>query len=86
MITGERTGKPETLIEADSFPFEFVSDLAEVESWRKEVYRPIYHMHKWWATRLGSIFRAALLACNMPVSADLEKEFYHRHEFQGRSL
>ena len=40
------------LIESGSFPFEFVSELAEMESWRKEVYRPIYHIHKWWAKRL----------------------------------
>lgn len=27
----------------DGFPFEALSEVAEVESWRKEVYRPIYH-------------------------------------------
>ena len=37
-----------------AFPFEAISRAAEVESWRKEVWRPIYHMHKWWAQRLGS--------------------------------
>ena len=39
-----------------SFPFEEISEVAEIESWRKEVHRPIYHMHKWWARRLGSVF------------------------------
>src|SRR3990172_10727233 len=28
-------------IEDPAFPFEFFSDIAELESWRKEVYRPI---------------------------------------------
>jgi putative DNA methylase len=48
-------------IESDDFPFEWLSDVAEAESWRKEVHRPIYHLHKWWAQRLGSVFRAAIL-------------------------
>src|SRR5438128_1021680 len=49
------------LIESDKFPIEIVSQLAELESWRKEVHRPIYHIHKWWVKRLGSVFRAMLL-------------------------
>ncbi len=44
-------------IEKD-FPFEFIDQIAEVESYRKEINRPIYHIHKWWAKRLGSVFRA----------------------------
>src|SRR5437879_5335058 len=39
-------------IEDDAFPFERLSAIAEHESWRKEVFRPVYHMHKWWAQRL----------------------------------
>lgn len=34
-----------SLIESDTFPFEFLSLLAERESWRKEIHRPIYHVH-----------------------------------------
>lgn len=67
------------LIEADAFPFEFVSRLAERESWRKEVHRPIYHVHKWWAKRLGSVFRGALLGSVLPEQADLSAEFYRNH-------
>ena len=47
---------PQRLIESDAFPFDFLSVIAERESWRKEIHRPIYHLHKWWAKRLGSIF------------------------------
>jgi hypothetical protein len=43
-------------LEDDQFPFEAISDVAEVESWRKEINRPIYHIHKWWAQRLGTVF------------------------------
>lgn len=68
------------LIESDAFPFEFLSELAERESWRKEIYRPIYHIHKWWAKRLGSVFRGILLGCALPESADLANTFYRKHD------
>jgi putative DNA methylase len=67
------------LIESDRFPFEFLSQLAERESWRKEVHRPIYHVHKWWANRLGSVFRGILLGCSLPEDGDLAAEFYRPH-------
>ena len=71
------------LIESDSFPFEFLSQLAERESWRKEIHRPIYHVHKWWAKRLGSVFRGILLGAVTPEEADLSKEFYKLGDFSG---
>ncbi len=69
------------LIESDSFPFEFISQLAEMESWRKEIYRPIYHIHKWWAKRLGSVFRGILLGAALPDSENLVEAFYRQHDF-----
>jgi putative DNA methylase len=74
------------LIESDSFPFEFISQLAEMESWRKEVYRPIYHIHKWWATRLGSVFRGILLGSALPDSENLVQAFYRPHDFAGLTV
>jgi putative DNA methylase len=71
------------LIETDVFPFEFLSTVAERESWRKEIYRPIYHIHKWWAKRLGSVFRGILLGCLLPDDGDLEAAFYQSHDFQS---
>lgn len=71
------------LIETDSFPFEFLSRLAERESWRKEVHRPIYHVHKWWAKRLGSVFRGMILGCALEPDADLAVEFYRTQELSG---
>lgn len=70
-----------TLIESDNFPIDFLSLLAERESWRKEIYRPIYHMHKWWAKRLGTIFRGLLLGCLLPSDVAFEEEFYRSHNF-----
>lgn len=63
-------------IEDDAFPFEALSDIAEVESWRKEINRPIYHIHKWWAQRLGTIFRAMVIGAFAPKDADLLELFY----------
>src|SRR5436853_1211388 len=74
------------LIESDSFDFEFVSTLAEMESWRKEVYRPIYHIHKWWATRLGSVFRSILLGCVLRDSDNLHDSFYENRSFDGLTV
>ena len=71
------------LIECDEFPFEFLSQLAERESWRKEIHRPIYHVHKWWAKRLGSVFRGILLGCQLSPDAELSKEFYRSHSHLG---
>jgi len=71
-----RSVRPARLIESDAFPFEFLSALAERESWRKEVYRPVYHIHKWWAKRLGSVFRGILIGCLLPEDGDLTEEFY----------
>src|SRR5438270_13447537 len=74
------------LIETDAFPFEFLSRLAEHESWRKEVHRPIYHVHKWWAKRLGSVFRGLLLGCTLPEDADLTAAFYREHKSPGMAV
>jgi putative DNA methylase len=71
------------LIETDGFPFEFLSQLGERESWRKEVHRPIYHVHKWWAKRLGTVFRGILLGCVLPDDGDLETAFYSFHDFSS---
>jgi len=43
------------------FPIERVNEIAEKEGRAKMYYRPIYTMHKWWARRLGCVFRAICL-------------------------
>ena len=74
------------LIEHDDFPFEFLSSLAERESWRKEIHRPIYHVHKWWAKRLGSVFRGILLGCLLDDDGDLAAQFHRTHNFAGHTV
>lgn len=78
--------KCSTLIESDSFPFEFLSVLAEQESWRKEVHRPIYHVHKWWAKRLGSIFRGILIGAVTRQDACLSTEFYKTQDYSDKTV
>lgn len=68
-------------IECDDFPFEQLSRVAERESWRKEIYRPIYHIHKWWARRLGSVFRGILIGTLAPKGADVLDLFYSPARF-----
>jgi putative DNA methylase len=66
------------------FPIVPVSKLAERESWRKELGRPLYHIHKWWATRLGSVFRAIVLGALSDADTDIWGEFYQKHDFHDR--
>ncbi len=47
-------------IERD-FPIEQVNEIAEKEAHAKEKYRPVLFIHKWWARRLGSVFRTIVL-------------------------
>lgn len=70
-------------IEDPDFPFEHLSEIAELESWRKEVNRPVYHIHKWWAQRLGSVFRALLIGAFKPRGADVLKLFYEPTRLPG---
>ncbi len=63
-------------IEDDQFPFEAISRIAERESWRKEINRPLSHIHKWWAQRLGSVFRAIVIATLAPKGSQLLDLFY----------
>jgi len=65
-------------IEDAAFPFESLSDIAEMESWRKEINRPLSHIHKWWAQRLGTVFRAVVLSTLAPKGSNVLNLFYSR--------
>lgn len=62
---------PATAIETD-FPFQRLNRLAELETYNKHHYRPTNYQHKWWARRLGSVFRMVSIAAlsDPGVSAD----------------
>lgn len=63
-------------LEDKAFPFEKLSEIAETESWRKEINRPLYHIHKWWAQRLGTVFRAMVIGAFAPSGANVFDLFY----------
>lgn len=63
------------------FPIREVSQIAERESWRKEINRPIYHIHKWWAQRLGSVFRAILLYLLAEDTNNIWDSYYKIHNY-----
>jgi putative DNA methylase len=73
------------LIESN-FPFARLSRIAEQESWRKEVYRPVYYLHKWWARRLGSVFRGIILGTHLNEDDDFWSRFYGRNDFHRTTL
>ena len=74
------------LIETDKFHFEFLSQLAKRESWRKEIHRPVYYLHKWWAKRLGSVFRGILLGGLLPEETNLPDNFYSSLSFPNTNV
>lgn len=71
------------LIEYD-FPFPQLSLIAERESWRKEIYRPVYYLHKWWARRLGSVFRGIILGACLDSTQDFWQSYYSKKVFSGK--
>src|SRR6266700_2366326 len=77
--------RQETALE-HNFPILEVSQVAEHESWRKEINRPLYHIHKWWATRLGSVFRAITLGALSPKDTRIWEAFYVRHHLKGKTV
>jgi putative DNA methylase len=64
-------------------PYDELSAMASVEAHRKNIYRPPYYIHKWWARRIGSIFRAIALDMLLPEGeADLMRAYYEAHDFK----
>ena len=43
------------------FPIERINEIAQKESRAGMHYRPVYTMHKWWARRMGCVFRSIAL-------------------------
>jgi len=68
----------------NDFPFIEISEIAEQESWRKEVYRPLSYIHKWWARRLGSVFRGLLINEFKNPDQDLMDVFYSDTTFTDK--
>jgi adenine-specific DNA methylase len=63
------------------FPFSKVSEIAYKESNAKRYYRPVLTLHKWFARRLGSVFRSILIYASLSSSITEEEE-NHPHNDQ----
>ena len=62
-----------------AFPYREVNRLAALESYNKHHYRPTNYQHKWWARRLGSVFRSICIAALSEPGLTAEElwERYH---------
>jgi DNA modification methylase/uncharacterized CHY-type Zn-finger protein len=56
------------------YPIEQVNEIVERENRAKRHYRPLYTMHKWWARRLGSVFRTIALYSLIDNPSDVNIE------------
>ncbi|MFW9856138.1 MAG: DUF1156 domain-containing protein [Candidatus Thorarchaeota archaeon] len=65
------------------FPYTLVSKLAYRESNAKRYYRPVLTLHKWFARRLGSVFRSILIYSATNLSGqhvyESEEEFWQTY-------
>ncbi len=73
----------------ERFPLVAIQPLAKVESQRRQFYRPIYSVHKSWARRPGTTFRAIGLAhfCQdvlFDPNQSGKGAFYQNHDFHGK--
>ena len=67
----------------NAFDEAFVSTLAQQEVWNKHHFRPNTYLHKWWARRCGTTFRAILKAL---VEDDAQRDFYTAGGLDGKVI
>lgn len=67
----------------DQFDVDFVNRLARQEMYNKHLYRPNSYLHKWWARRCGTTFRAILKSL---IQDDAQRDFYHPKGLEGKII
>ncbi len=68
------------------FPIERLNEIVLKEANAK---KPIHQIHKWWARRLGSIFRMIILTTFSPSDIsenEFWRKFYHKTDFRGKII
>jgi adenine-specific DNA methylase len=74
----------------DPYTEDIISNLAQDETGKRQYYRPVYSLHKWWARRPGSLFRSIILRAVEPHKELFIKEhnsFSHKSNyFQDHNL
>lgn len=53
---------------------DIISELSQFEEGKRQYYRPIYSIHKWWARRPGALFRSIILSAIEPTKELFEEE------------
>jgi len=76
-----------------SFTEDIVSQLSQDETGKRQYYRPVYSLHKWWARRPGALFRSILLATqnqnkelfvlSEDGSISTNSEYFKDHNFEN---
>ena len=66
-----------------SFPEKFVDELSRREVFNKHLFRPNTYLHKWWARRCGSTFRAIL---KQFVPNSERHDYYTPGGLEGRTV
>jgi len=66
-----------------SFPEEFVDELSRREVFNKHLFRPNTYLHKWWARRCGSTFRAIL---KQFVPNNERRDYYIPGGLEGKTV
>jgi putative DNA methylase len=71
---------------------DIISKLAQDETGKRQYYRPVYSLHKWWARRPGALFRLLILLANQPDqklfnlngngSLSSSSEYFQHHDLQ----
>lgn len=64
-----------------NFNVAFVADMALREKQIQQNYRPVIAVHKWFARRPGTLFRALILS--EFVDAPIEETFFRSHDLHG---
>lgn len=72
-----------TLLEAGRLPLLQLAEFAKREGRRP---RPIYSGHKWFARRLGVIFRSLLVAANLEPDEDFWDAYYGSGDLCGKTV
>jgi putative DNA methylase len=64
--SGNQTRSEDTRYAPSLLVEQLISKLSQDETGKRQHYRPIYSLHKWWARRPGSLFRAIILLATHP--------------------
>src|SRR3972149_10182766 len=66
-----------------AFPERFADRLAQQETFNKHLFRPNTYLHKWWARRCGTTFRAIL---KQFVPDPERRDFYAPGGLEGKTV